>query len=199
MISRPWTAFLFSLACASTIAWLVALLHEKNVRPVQDLVAFFKKQPKAGRVILGAAALSLWAFASTKQGTSEVGEVEGSATLDMENEENRRHGDREEWVSTNQHESAQISIRDNSCQFVDKAPTGGEETPRLPSSNNSVFSDSNSTPGYLLTRVGTNEVFSFGPPDGATVCADGRAFDAANDWVYLVFTNWAFSFGADKG
>ena len=198
MISRPWTAFLFSLACASTIAWLVALLHEKNVRPVQDLVAFFKKQSKAGRVILGAAALSLWAFASTKQGTSEVGEVEGSATLDMENEENRRHGDREEWVSTNQHESAQISIRDNSCQFVDKAPTGGEETPRLPSSNNSVFSDSNSTPGYLLTHVGTNEVFSFDPPDGAIVCADWRAFGAAEDWICLAFPDWAFRFDANE-
>ena len=53
MISRLWTAFLLSLACASTIAWLVALMHEKNVRPVHDLAACFKKQSEGGRVILG--------------------------------------------------------------------------------------------------------------------------------------------------
>ena len=62
-----------------------------------------------------------------------------------------------------------------------------------------TLSDEDFDRGLVLTRVGTNEVFSFGPPDGATVCADGRAFGAAHDWVYLVFTNWAFSFGADKG
>ena len=68
MISRLWTAFLLSLACASTIAWLVALMHEKNVRPVQDLVAFFKKQSKVGRVILGTFFIAMWVIASTKPG-----------------------------------------------------------------------------------------------------------------------------------
>ena len=68
MISRLWTAFLLSLACASVIAWLVALMHEKNVRPVQDLVAFFKKQSKAGRVILGTFFIVMWVIASTKPG-----------------------------------------------------------------------------------------------------------------------------------
>ena len=68
MISRLWTAFLLSLACASTIAWLVALMHEKNIRPVQDLVAFFKKQSKVGRVILGTFFIAMWVIASTKPG-----------------------------------------------------------------------------------------------------------------------------------
>ena len=68
MISRLWTAFLLSLACASTIAWLVALMHEKNIRPVQDLVAFFKKQSKAGRVLFGTFFIAMWIIASTKPG-----------------------------------------------------------------------------------------------------------------------------------
>ena len=68
MISRLWTAFLLSLACASTIAWLVALMHEKNVRSVQDLVTFFKKQSKVGRVLLGAFFIAMWVIASTKPG-----------------------------------------------------------------------------------------------------------------------------------
>ena len=68
MISRLWTAFLLSLACASTIAWLVALMHEKNVRPVQDLVAFFKKPSKVGRIILGAFFIAMWVIASSKPG-----------------------------------------------------------------------------------------------------------------------------------
>ena len=68
MISRLWTAFLLTLACASTLAWLVALMHEKDVRPVRDLVAFFKKQSKAGRVVLGTFFIAMWMFASVKPG-----------------------------------------------------------------------------------------------------------------------------------
>ena len=68
MMSRLWTSFLLSLACASAIAWLVALMHEKNVRPVQDLVAFFKKQSKVGRIILGTFFIAMWVYASVKPG-----------------------------------------------------------------------------------------------------------------------------------
>ena len=120
--------------------------------------------------------------------------VGGSATLSTKNEEGRRHGEEEEWVSTNQHESAQISIRDNSCQFVDKAPTG-EETPCLPSSVSFVSSDSNPTPGYTLSRIGTNEVFSFAPPEGAVIAESWRRRGAATDWMRLSFGGWEFPFG----
>ena len=121
---------------------------------------------------------------------------EESATLNAEYSEKRRHGEGGEVLDRIDDKIDGVET-DSSDPVNPVHPVKG--TPRLPSSNNSVFSDSNSTPGYLLTRVGTNEVFSFGPPDGATVCADGRAFGTARDWVYLVFTNWAFSFGADKG
>ena len=67
-LSGLWTAFLLSLACASTIAWFVALMHEKNIRPVQDLVTFFKKQTKTGRIILGTFFIAMWVYASVKPG-----------------------------------------------------------------------------------------------------------------------------------
>ena len=41
MLARIWTAFLLSLAGVSAIAWLVALMHEKDIRPARELVVFF--------------------------------------------------------------------------------------------------------------------------------------------------------------
>ena len=66
MISRPLTTFLLALLGACAAAWLAALMREKNIRPVQDLAAFFKRQTKAGRVVLGTLFVALWMFAGVK-------------------------------------------------------------------------------------------------------------------------------------
>ena len=68
MVTRLWTSLLVGLAGVSVLAWLVAFMHEKEVRPAQDLVAFFKKQPKAGRVLLGAFFIAMWIMAGEKPG-----------------------------------------------------------------------------------------------------------------------------------
>ena len=39
--------------------------------------------------------------------------------------------------------------------------------------------------GFVLTRIGTNEVHDFTAPSGAGICEDWNAFGAAEDWVYL--------------
>lgn len=39
--------------------------------------------------------------------------------------------------------------------------------------------------GFVLTRIGTNEVHDFTSPLGASICEDWKAFGAAEDWVYL--------------
>ena len=39
--------------------------------------------------------------------------------------------------------------------------------------------------GFVLTRIGTNEVFDFSAPSNAVVCADWLQFGATEDWVYL--------------
>ena len=68
MITRLWTALLLVLAGLSTAAWIVALMHERDIRPARDFVAFFKRQPKAGRVLLAAFFIAFWIFASNKPG-----------------------------------------------------------------------------------------------------------------------------------
>ena len=39
--------------------------------------------------------------------------------------------------------------------------------------------------GFVLTRIGTNEVHDFNAPEGAIINPDWLAFGAAEDWVYL--------------
>ena len=39
--------------------------------------------------------------------------------------------------------------------------------------------------GFVLTRIGTNELHDFTSPLGASICDDWKAFGAAEDWVYL--------------
>ena len=39
--------------------------------------------------------------------------------------------------------------------------------------------------GFVLTRIGTNEVHDFTSPSGASICEDWKSFGAAEDWVYL--------------
>ncbi|MBR3777657.1 MAG: hypothetical protein IKL02_08700, partial [Kiritimatiellae bacterium] len=39
--------------------------------------------------------------------------------------------------------------------------------------------------GFVLTRIGTNEVHVFTAPSGAGICEDWKTFGAAEDWVYL--------------
>ena len=40
--------------------------------------------------------------------------------------------------------------------------------------------------GFVLTRIGTNEVFDFSAPSNAVVCADWLKFGATEDWVFNV-------------
>ncbi len=39
--------------------------------------------------------------------------------------------------------------------------------------------------GFVLTRIGTNELHDFTSPLGANICEDWKTFGAAEDWVYL--------------
>ena len=78
------------------------------------------------------------------QSDSERSELPARA---REDQEDRRRGETStdftdlhglgEGVSTNLHESTRISIRDNSCQFVDKTSTDSTGTPCLPTSDSS--------------------------------------------------------------
>ena len=52
--------------------------------------------------------------------------------------------------------------------------------------------------GFVLTGIGTGESHGFEAPSNAVVCADWLAFGAAEDWIYLAFTDWAFRLGTNE-
>ena len=184
MISRLWTAFLLSLACASTIAWLVALMHEKNVRPVQDLVAFFKKQSKAGRIILGTFFIAMWIFASVKPGGGGNGDGDGGGDGGGTNNVQMVIGpggglqplDSPGAVTNDQQQGFQGGILPPQGGLVgDLAPVTDEWTDFTPitSTNTTRTLDGDDfRRGFVMYRIGTDEEFDFSAPPGATVCAD---------------------------
>ncbi len=129
--------------------------------------------------------------------------AEGSATLNAEDEEMRRHGEAStdftdshgsgEGSSTNQHEATQIQIRDNPCQSVDKTSTDSKETPCLPSSYNSALGDSNPTlssndvvRGYRLEAVRTNKAVSYTRPTNARLVSTWHLTDAYRGRVWVM-------------
>jgi len=196
MISRLWTAFLLSLACASTLAWLVALMHEKNVRPVQDLVAFFKKQSKVGRIILGTFFIAMWVIASTKPGGGNGG-GNGGGDGGTNNVQNVANVEVLPITSTNaqlegsvQLENGNIGTGNNSTMAtLNSDPSSvtdewSDFTPITSTNTTRTLEGDDFRRGFVLSRVGTGEVFTFAAPAGANVCADWRAFGAAEDWIY---------------
>ena len=52
--------------------------------------------------------------------------------------------------------------------------------------------------GFVLTRVGTNEVHDFSAPTNAIVHSDWRRYGAAEDWFYLAFEDWSFRVGTNN-
>ena len=77
MVIGLWTAFLLSLACASAIAWLAALMRDKSLRPVRELAAFFGRHSVPGRVILSAFFIGMCVYGSTKSGNGGGGDDGG--------------------------------------------------------------------------------------------------------------------------
>ena len=53
MQSQSLTALLLLLLAATVVAWVVALMHEKGIRPVHRLVMLFRDRSMVGRCVLG--------------------------------------------------------------------------------------------------------------------------------------------------
>lgn len=211
MISRLWTAFLLSLACASTIAWLVALMHEKNIRPVQDLVTFFKKQSKVGRVLLGTFFIAMWVIASTKPGNGGGngggdGGSDGGGTNNVQMVIGPGGGLQPlvspGAVTNNQQQGFQGGILPPQGGLVgDPAPVTDQWmdfTPITSTNTTRTLDGDDFQRGFVMYRIGTDEEFDFSAPPGATVCTDWRSFGATSDWIYVAFTNWVFQAGTNE-
>ena len=63
--------------------------------------------------------------------------------------------------------------------------------------NSKVLNADDFARGFVLTRIGTNEVHDFTAPSNAVVCADWLKDGAAEDWIYLAIEDWAFLLGTN--
>ncbi len=125
-----------------------------------------------------------------------------SATPNAENEEERRHGETStdftnshgsgDGLSTNQHESTQIQIRENPCQSVDVSlclPTS--ITSALSEGNLPTLSSNDIVRGYCLEAVRTNAADFSMRPTSARLVGTWHLTDAyrGRAWVRLLATN----------
>ena len=179
MILRIWTVLLFALLCATAIAWFIALMREKSLRPVRELAAFFKRHSVPGRVILNAFFIGMCVYGSTKSGNGGGGD-DGGGTNSLQ----------------------MVVGSGDGLQPLDSPETVADEwtdfTPITSPNTSRTLDGDDFRRGFVLTRVGMDEAFDFSAPADAAVCGDWRAFGAAEDWIYLAFRDWAFRLGTNE-
>lgn len=201
---KIWTGTLLFLAWMFFCAWLVLVCREKDVHPLRDFAMFFKKQTKAGRIILGTFFIAMWVIASTKPGDGG-----GSGDGDTNNIQmvidpggGLQPLDSPGAVTNDQQQGFLGGIQPPQGGMVgDPAPATDEWTDFTPitSTNTTRTLDGDDfRRGFVMYRIGTDEEFDFSAPPGATVCTDWRSFGAASDWIYVAFTNWVFQVGTNE-
>ena len=155
MLEKLWIFFLVSLGVVSVVAWIVAIMHEKGIRPVRKVWEVFKAQSVVGRAFLAMFSLVLLVVASVKPPGG--GNRGGPSAMD-------------EWELL--------------------APITSTNTTR-------TLEAEDFRRGFVLAGVGTGEQFDFSAPSSAVICSDWLAFGAAEDWIYVGLTNWAFQIGTN--
>ena len=184
----------FVLACAALAGGCLAVAVAVWARHfLRELSEQFIRLPPTSKAVLVAAIVVATVFAqkptSASTNQSESAEIEAnlsevSATLNTEDEEDRRHGEGEEWWATNQHESARIEICEDPCQSVDK---NSSELRASVSPCETIVSSNDVVRGYRLETVRTNEAISYTRPANARLVGTWHLTDAyrGRAWVLL--------------
>ena len=76
-------------------------------------------------------------------------------------------------------------IDTNSTVHLNSSPSPKLSPNSSPITHLSSLTQEDFARGFVLTRIGTNELHNFTSPSGASICDDWKAFGAAEDWVYL--------------
>lgn len=185
-------------------------MHEKNVRPVQDLVAFFKKQSKVGRIILGTFFIAMWVIASTKPGDGGNGGGDGGGGDGGTNNVQMVIGpgggiqplDSPGAVTNSQQQGLQGGILPPQGGLIgDPVPVTDQWTgftPITSTNTTRTLTGEDFRRGFVMARIGTDEEFDFSAPPTAAVCEDWRAFGSATDWMYIALSNWVFQVGTNE-
>ena len=199
MVAPVFRESAFVWACVALAGGsLVVAVAVRTRHFLRELSEQLIRLPPSGKAVLAAAVVVATVFAqkptnaSTNQ--SESAEIEAnlsevSATLNTENEEDRRHGEGEDGLGR----IDKISEADTSNPSNPENPV--KETPCLPSSNYSVFSVAD-TPllssndvvrGYRLETVRTNKAISYARPMNARLVGTWHLTDAyrGRAWVLL--------------
>ena len=184
-LSGFWTSLILKLACAATVAWLVALMYEKGVRPVRDVVAMFRSLPKVSRVLLGAFFVGMWLFASIKpdgdgngeSGTGSAGDGDtNSVQIVIGPGSGLQPLDSPGAVTNDQQQGLQGGIQPPQGGMVgDSAPVTDEWSnfaPITSTNTTRTLTGDDFRRGFVMSRVGTDEQFDFAAPSNAVVCAD---------------------------
>ncbi len=172
MISKIFTEVLVVLAVGLGIAGVCLWFHEHGVCPVGSL-----KKNMRNLSIVGICALALWAMPFIQYGSTKGGNG-GMTNVQMV-----------------------VGPGAGTLTLVGDPPVVDEWenfTPVTSTNTTRTLTGDDFRRGFVLVCVGTNETHDFSAPSNAVVCADWRAFGAAEDWIYLAFEDWAFRLGTNE-
>lgn len=202
MLMKIWTGSLLFLAWLSFCAWLVLVCREKNVHPLRDFAAFFKKQTTVGRILFGTFFLIMWVYASVKPGDgggNGGGDGGGDGGTNNVPQMVGPPGGSSQMSLPGGTLQPQAGLIGQHAGLQPVQTLNGGTTLNLSGLNPITSTNTLRTitsedfeRGFVQTRVGTDEQFDFSPITNATIVSDWRAFGAATDWIYVAFTNWAF-------
>ena len=202
MLMKIWTGSLLFLAWLSFCAWLVLVCREKNVHPLRDFAAFFKKQTTVGRILFGTFFLIMWVYASVKPGDgcgNGGGDGGGDGGTNNVPQMVGPPGGSSQMSLPGGALQQQAGLIGQHVGLQPVQPMNGGATLNLSGLNPITSTNTLRTitaedfeRGFVQARVGTDEQFDFSPIANATIVSDWRAFGAATDWIYVALTNWAF-------
>ena len=202
MLMKIWTGSLLFLAWLSFCAWLVLVCREKNVHPLRDFAAFFKKQTTVGRILFGTFFLIMWVYASVKPGDgggNGGGDGGGDGGTNNVPQMVGPPGGSSQMSLPGGTLQPQAGLIGQHAGLQPVQTLNGGTTLNLSGLNPITSTNTLRTitaedfeRGFVQTRVGTDEQFDFSPITNATIVSDWRAFGAATDWIYVALTNWAF-------
>ena len=184
----------FIWACAALTGGCLTVAVAVRARHfLREVSEQFIRLPSTSKAVLVAAVVVATVFAQKPTSVSanqpesarvEANLSEVSATLNTENEEDRRHGEGEEGEATNQHESARIEICEDPCQSVGK---DSSELRASVSPCEKIVSSNDVVRSYRLETVRTNEAYSYERPANARLVGTWHLTDAyrGRAWVLL--------------
>ncbi len=177
MVAPVFRESAFIWACVSlTVVCVLAALVVRHQKFLLGFLERFIKLPPSAKTVIVTAVVVATVFAqkpgnvtTDSHGLAQVEQVDTAHT------EARSHGEGGEWVSTNLHESTQISIRENPCQSVDKSP---DELRASASPCEKIVSSNDVVRGYRLETVRTNKAVSYARPANARLVGTWHLTDA---------------------